>query len=76
VQRDSNGFGGDAIQVIDLSQQADEIRELRECILLMPPRTSVVLLDRQGRIRGYYDGSERDEVDRLIVEIKIIIRNY
>lgn len=32
-----------------------------------------VLVDRQGRIRGYYSGTNRDEVDRLILEIKILL---
>ncbi len=49
---------------------------LRQCILLMKPPASVVLLDHLNRIRGYYDGSDRDEVDRLLVEIDIILKNY
>lgn len=49
---------------------------LRQCVLLMRPPASVVLLDRHNRIRGYYDASDRDEVDRLLVEIDIILKNY
>jgi protein SCO1/2 len=32
-----------------------------------------VLVDEEGRIRGYYSGTNREEVDRLIVEIKILL---
>jgi protein SCO1/2 len=31
-----------------------------------------ILVDGQKRIRGYYDGTDRDEVDRLLVEIAIL----
>lgn len=53
-----------------------DARLLRECVLLMEPPASVALVDHQHRIRGYYDGSDRDEVDRLIVEVKIILKQY
>lgn len=49
---------------------------LRECILLMHRDTSVALVDHRNRIRGYYKGSDRDEIDRLIVEMKIILKQY
>jgi protein SCO1 len=32
-----------------------------------------VLVDDLGRIRGYYSGTNRDEVDRLILETKILL---
>jgi protein SCO1 len=31
-----------------------------------------ILVDKNRRIRGYYDGTDREEVDRLIVEMKIL----
>jgi protein SCO1 len=34
-----------------------------------------VLVDGQKRIRGYYEGTEREDVDRLITEIKILLSN-
>lgn len=33
----------------------------------------VVLVDSQGRIRGYYSGTDREEVDRLITEMRILL---
>ena len=49
---------------------------LRECVFLMRGDTPVVVVDNRNRIRGYYYASDRDEVDRMIVEIKIILKQY
>lgn len=35
----------------------------------------LVLVDGQLRIRGYYTANDRQEVDRLITEIEILLRN-
>ena len=56
--------------------QRTDARLLQECVLLMPADSSVALVDHQRRIRGYYDGRDRDEIDRLIVESKIILKQY
>lgn len=32
-----------------------------------------ILVDEEGRIRGYYDGTSREDVDRLMVEIEILL---
>lgn len=34
-----------------------------------------VLVDRQGRIRGYYNGLEKEAVERLMGDIKTLVRN-
>ncbi|WMN10698.1 hypothetical protein QYS49_35700 [Marivirga salinae] len=36
---------------------------------------TLVLLDEENRIRGYYDGYETKEVDRLILEIRVLLSN-
>lgn len=36
----------------------------------------LVLVDKNGWIRGYYDGTDKEEVDRLITEIKILKEIY
>lgn len=36
----------------------------------------LVLVDKEGRIRGYYNGTEQAEVDRLITEINVLIHEY
>lgn len=44
------------------------------CALLNDDFNKWVLLDKEGRIRGYYEANEK-EIDRLIVEIKILHEN-
>ncbi len=34
--------------------------------------TKLILIDRAGYIRGYYIGSDKEEIDRLMAEIKIL----
>ena len=36
------------------------------------PSSTVLLVDRDQRIRGYYDAVQEDEVDRLVVETRIL----
>ncbi|MDN4165170.1 SCO family protein [Cytophagales bacterium LB-30] len=33
----------------------------------------LILIDKQRRIRGYYSGTDTEDVDRLIVELKILL---
>jgi len=71
-------FGDAPVQLVSPSRLPENtnVRVLKECVLLMEPGISVALVDHRNRIRGYYDGSDRDEVDRLIVEMKIILKQY
>ncbi|TAF67091.1 MAG: SCO family protein [Cytophagales bacterium] len=34
--------------------------------------SKLILVDKKGRIRGYYDGTQPEEIERLLVEIKIL----
>ena len=36
----------------------------------------LVLVDKEGVIRGFYDGTDKKEVDRLLVEIKVLKNIY
>jgi len=36
----------------------------------------LVLVDKEGRVRGYYNGTLQEEVDRLITEINVLIHEY
>jgi len=39
------------------------------------PMNEIMLIDREGRIRGYYETDDFEEMDRLIIEIEILIKN-
>ncbi|HET8861027.1 hypothetical protein [Marivirga sp.] len=41
----------------------------------IPIENTLVLLDEENKIRGYYDGYETKEVDRLILEIRVLLSN-
>jgi protein SCO1/2 len=36
----------------------------------------LVLVDKEGVIRGYYDGTDKKDVDRLILEIRVLLDIY
>jgi hypothetical protein len=48
----------------------------RKCILLVPGGEDLIVVDNRGRIRGYYASADRDEVDRLFLELKILLKKY
>ena len=35
-----------------------------------------VLVDKETRIRGYYDGTNLEEMDKLLDDIKTLIKSY
>ena len=62
-------------------------KSARESYLLDDPKNSsknideqflhtqfFTLVDRQGRVRGVYDGIKKEEVDQLVTDIKILIK--
>ena len=66
--------------------EKDEILSLIRCGFILPGQVrggtsgdiyhseSFVLVDSQRRIRGYYSGNDREDVDRLITEMKILLQ--
>lgn len=47
-----------------------------ECGLLLQSSHDLVLVDSRKRIRGQYNSNDRDEVDRLMIELDIILKRY
>jgi protein SCO1/2 len=35
-----------------------------------------VLVDKDRRLRGFYDGTRQSEIDRLIADVRILSREY
>ncbi len=46
------------------------------CSLLLQSSLDLVLVDAKKRIRGQYNSNDRDEVDRLMTELDIILKRY
>lgn len=36
----------------------------------------LVLVDKQGIVRGFYDGTDKEDVDRLVLEIRVLLDIY
>ena len=36
----------------------------------------LILVDKEGYIRGFYDGTDKKDVDRLILEIRVLLKIY
>jgi hypothetical protein len=53
-------------------------QELRNwsCIFVLPVGANAVLVDSERKIRGYYQLANRDETDRLLVELQILFNEY
>lgn len=47
-----------------------------DCAFLLHKPWTTVLIDEQGRIRGYYSPASREESDRLLVELRILLKQY
>lgn len=76
-ERIERAFSGQPVRLIPAGEGvAVDTAFLKNCVLLMDDGVSITLVDHLNRIRGYYDGSDRDEVDRLMAEIKIILKQY
>ena len=67
--------------VNDTDSEMHEIRPsqllfLRRCMLMMDQSFNLVLIDDKRVIRGVYDVADRDELDRLEAEVKILLKEY
>jgi hypothetical protein len=50
--------------------------EVKKCGLLLKKPYDVVLVDDKKQIRGYYVADKREEIDRLLIELSIILKKY
>jgi hypothetical protein len=60
----------------EMSMPAEKLSFIKSCVLLIEKPNTLVMLDDQNRIRGYYDGTDRDDLDRLEAEVNIILKKY
>lgn len=73
VQKEING---DPVQFLNYADTSATEHTLRQCTFLLREPFDAVLVDRRGVIRGQYDFSDREEADRLITEVTIILKKY
>jgi hypothetical protein len=74
-------------QLVDLYENKEPVTVARidvyngsdrpyRCTFAMKGPADIALIDRRGVIRGQYESSDRDEIDRLKTEITIILKKY
>ncbi len=68
--------------------EKEEIYDIAKCGYYVVARTDdsnptgfihtdkVVLIDKERNIRGYYNATKREDVDRLITEIQVLLQEY
>jgi hypothetical protein len=71
--RVSEKFESTKLQVVNL---AEGDGKKMKCAFLLSDKFNAVLVDQKKQIRGYYQLSTREEVDRLMVELSILLNDY
>jgi len=69
-------FANDPIVINEIENSTSMFGlKLSECVFLLNDPYDMVLVDKFGIIRGQYYSGARDELDRLIMEVAIILGN-
>ena len=58
------------------SAQSEQLKILHSCIFLLDMYKNGALIDAKNRIAGQYDLTDREDTDRLILELKILLKKY
>lgn len=64
------------IAMEEVTPDSASLARWKSCVFLLQSPRQAALVDSQRRIRGFYDLRNRDEVDRLRVELKILLEKY
>ena len=55
---------------------SDAVAELKRCVFFLANDNDLVLVDSEGTIRGQYVSSDREDIDRLQMELSILFNEY
>ncbi|MCE2895933.1 MAG: hypothetical protein LW721_15985 [Flammeovirgaceae bacterium] len=73
LMRLKEDFEPSQLQIVSLNES--KFARLR-CVFLVSEKYNAVLVDSKKQIRGYYQLTSRDEADRLLMEISILLKDY
>ena len=76
VRRAEAMFGDDPVAFKRMGDAGPDSDTLRRCVFLLSGKATVALVDSVGRIRGQYDAGSLEDIDRMTVELKIILGKY
>ena len=73
-----NLMTGDRVQIYDLARKSFLVakEDPRGGENEMIHTENFVLIDKEKRIRGYYDGTNLEEIEKLLVDIEILKKSY
>jgi protein SCO1/2 len=64
------------LQIVSLEGvESIRLNQIKKCTLFLKEPWKAVLVDKQKRIRGYYAFTSLEEMDRLNVEVEILLNN-
>ena|SRR3989337_429019 len=66
---------GDAVRVHIVSPSGESLK-LKKCVFFLKDPFDLVLIDPSGTIRGQYIAADREEIDRLLTELTILLKRY
>lgn len=75
-RRVSTELEGNPIKSVVIAPDDKKMQARRMCTFLLKKPYDVVLIDRKGLIRGQFVSNNREEIDRLITEVDIILKKY
>jgi len=78
-KRIMDSFDRKEFQVVEVDlQKMDKVLSTRwsSCVFMVRAPRNVVLVDSEKKIRGYYAIGSREEADRLILEMEILLKKY
>ena len=55
---------------------SDTNTRIMKCVFFLKKPYNMVLIDEKGVIRGQYVSDDRDEIDRLLTEVTILLKKY
>lgn len=73
LMRLKEDFEPSQLQIVHINRS--DFARLR-CVFLVSKKYNAVLLDGKKQIRGYYQLTTREEADRLLMEISILLKDY
>lgn len=78
LARVRESYNSSEVHLVSLQEVVPDslVASTRDCILLLREPFNTVLLDKAGLLYGQYDLRDLDEADRLLVELKIILKQY
>ncbi len=76
INRVMDEISKDGIRMVQFPSLTGKVLQWKKCIFFLKEPFDLVLVDRSGVIRGQYNSNDREEIDRLLMEITIILKKY